>query len=139
MSHTIRTLTPDDYTQFLALICDFRETTFTETEFVNTLEEIKKSSDIFVLEQEGKLIATGTVIYEHKFIFNLATLAHIEDVCVKKEFRRMGYGKLIVRHLVAQAKQRGCYKITLDCNNSNVDFYKSCDFEVRGNQMSQLL
>jgi glucosamine-phosphate N-acetyltransferase len=135
----LRKLEPSDYTSFLALIRDFRDTTFTENEFRDTLSTLQSTSDILVLELSGALIATGTVIYEQKFIFNLAKLAHIEDVCVKKEFRRMGYGKQMVDSLIANAKAKGCYKITLDCASSNVDFYTACGFEVRGHQMSQLL
>lgn len=135
----IRTLADTDYTQFYELIRDFRDTTFTEDEFKETLRKIRVNSDILVLEISGVLVATGTVVYEQKFIYNLAVLAHVEDVCVKKEYRRQGYGKLIIQSLLERAKTNRCYKITLDCASSNVDFYTVCGFEVRGHQMSQLL
>jgi glucosamine-phosphate N-acetyltransferase len=139
MALTIRKLTSSDYEPFLHLIQDFRDTTFTENQFKDILSAIQCTSDILVLELSGSLIATGTVFYEQKFIFNCAKLAHIEDVCVKKEYRRMGYGKQIVDSLIQSAKQKGCYKITLDCATANVDFYTASGFEVRGHQMSQLL
>jgi ribosomal protein S18 acetylase RimI-like enzyme len=135
----VRALIDTDYAQFLELIRDFRDTTFTEDEFKETLRNINATSDILVLEISGILVATGTVFYEQKFIFNRAVLAHVEDVCVKKEYRRQGYGTLIIQSLLERARTNRCYKITLDCASSNVDFYTACGFEVRGHQMSQLL
>lgn len=135
----IRKLTANDQDAFLELINDFRPTHFTENQFCKMLEVISHTSDIYVIEHENKLIATATLIFEHKFIFNLCTLAHVEDVCVKKEIRGSGLGMKIVQHCVEVAKDRGAYKITLDCASSNIPFYEKCGFETRGTQMTILL
>ena len=37
------------------------------------------------------------------------------------------------------AKQNGCYKVILDCSESNVGFYEKCGFDNKGYQMYQLL
>jgi len=126
----------NDYQSFLLLIQDFRATAFTEEMFVVYLNKIMHSSDIYVVEYQNQLIATGTIIYETKFIFNICTLAHIEDVCVKMEYRNQGLGKYIVNKLVSTAKENKCYKVTLDCADTNVAFYEKCNFEKRGNQMT---
>ena len=131
-----RKLTINDYDFFLALINDFRETTFTKEEFIENLNTILQSSEIYVVECNNKLIATGTIIYETKFIFNICRLAHIEDVCVKKEYRGQGLGKYMLSKLVSIAKEKKCYKVTLDCADTNVTFYEKCNFEKRGNQMT---
>ena len=36
------------------------------------------------------------------------------------------------------AKCKGCYKVTLVCNNDNISFYKNCGLENKGYNMSQL-
>lgn len=36
------------------------------------------------------------------------------------------------------AKEKGVYKVTLVCNENNVEFYKKCNLEKRGVQMSQI-
>ena len=131
-----RKLTINDYDFFLALINDFRETTFTKEEFIENLNTILQSSEIYVVECNNKLIATGTIMYETKFIFNICRLAHIEDVCVKKEYRGQGLGKYMLSKLVSIAKEKKCYKVTLDCADTNVTFYEKCNFEKRGNQMT---
>ncbi len=134
----LRKLTENDYVEFYPLINEFRHTEFTENDFKNTLQYINNFGEIWVAEYNGELIGTATVIFEKKFIFNLATLAHIEDVCVKKDYRRMGLGKKLVQKLIERAKETKCYKITLDCSDENMNFYKACGFSKRGNQMAEL-
>ena len=132
-----RKLKVNDYARYLDLINEFRHTQFTEEQFVETFKNIEKSSDIWIYEENDIFLATGTIIYEYKFIMNTCIYAHIEDVCVRETHRRRGLGKLLIKHLIAQAKNS--YKITLDCSNDNMKFYESCGLERRGNQMCQLL
>lgn len=139
MNYIIRELNETDYDSYFKLINDFRDTDFTRDDFIKNLKNIKQYSNIFVIEKNSELIATGTILFEQKFIFNCSKLAHIEDVCVKKTLRGQGFGKLIVEKLISVAKQQKCYKITLDCSENNTNFYKLYGFEIRGHQMSQLL
>ena len=69
----------------------------------------------------------------------MCKLAHIEDVCVKKEYRSKGLGKLIIDFCINEAMNQNAYKVSLDCADSNIGFYKKCGFERRGNQMTILL
>lgn len=135
----IRKLDKNDYEKFLVLINQFRETYFTESEFILTLDKIEKNSEIWIIEIEKTIVASATIIFEYKFIFNISCLAHIEDVIVDSNYRRKGYGKILINYLTEIAKNNNCYKITLDCNDANINFYNACDFEKRGNQMSLLL
>ena len=135
----IRRLNKNDYEQFLVLINQFRETDFTEKDFILTLDKIEKNSEIWIMENEDKVIASATIIFEYKFIFDISCLAHIEDVIVDINYRRKGYGKILINHLKKIAKSNNCYRLTLDCNDTNVNFYNACDFEKRGNQMCFLL
>jgi glucosamine-phosphate N-acetyltransferase len=137
-THIIRKLSINDYNHFFELINDFRQTNFTEEKYIETLSEIKKSSDIWVIEYNNKLIGTATIIYEHKFIFNGCILAHIEDVCIKKEFRNSGFGKILMNRIIQEIKDKNCYKVSLDCMENNVPFYEKCGFERRGQQMTIL-
>ena len=133
-----RAITFNDYDKFHTLINDFRETTFSFEQFQEILNK-SSNTDILVLELNNELVATGKVLYEYKFIFNTCCLAHIEDVCVKKEYRNKGLGKYMLTELIHLARQKECYKIVLDCSDDNRLFYEKCNFERRGNQMSMLL
>ena len=136
--YIIRKLTKNDYENYLVMINNFRETTFTHLQFIQTLKYIENFSEIWVIELEKEIIATGTIIFEKKFIFNNSSLGHIEDICVKQKYRKNGIGKMLVTHLIQRAKEYGCYKITLACNEENTQFYTKCGLEKRGIQMSQL-
>uniref|UniRef100_A0A6C0ESA0 N-acetyltransferase domain-containing protein n=1 Tax=viral metagenome TaxID=1070528 RepID=A0A6C0ESA0_9ZZZZ len=137
-NYIIRKLNKDDYDKYLIMINEFRETEFTKEKFIETLNYIQPFSEIWVIEYEDDIISTGTILYETKFIYNNGKLAHIEDICVKKQYRKTGLGKIIVNHLMKVAKEQSCYKVTLVCNESNANFYKKCGMENRGLQMSQL-
>jgi glucosamine-phosphate N-acetyltransferase len=134
-----RPLTYSDYEQYVSVINEFRKTEFTAQQFNDVLDYVKKTGDIWIYVEEGKILATGTIFFERKLIFNTCTLAHIEDVCVISEKRGLGLGKKMVKYLFEQAKARGCYKVTLDCNDHNVGFYESCGLGKRGNQMCELI
>jgi len=130
----IRKLGTGDYDQFLSLINSFRPTSFSKQDFERTLLAIAPSTDIWVIDKHGVLIGTGTILYERKFIRNLATVAHVEDVFVREQ--RNGYGKALINHLVQEAKSRGCYKITLDCVKELELFYGAAGFQYAGIQMA---
>jgi glucosamine-phosphate N-acetyltransferase len=132
-----RLLTLDDYEAYHELINEFRPTQFNEEQFGMILTEIERSGAIWVYDEEGVLLATGTIIYEYKFIMDTCIYAHIEDVCVSASRRRQGLGKRLIQHLIGEA--RDCYKITLDCSDENVPFYEACGLERRGNQLCQLV
>jgi len=132
---SIRRLTVDDYNEFLPLINEFRSTMFTQEEFVEQLKNIEKNSEIYVAEFDNKLMGCATILYEKKFIYNMSTLAHIEDVCVKHEYKGRGIGKMLINKLIEQAKINKCYKIVLDCSEETSRFYSSCNFERKEIQM----
>jgi len=131
----IRILNKDDYSQYFDLINIFRKTFFTEEEFINNLLKINNNSNIWVIELNNKLIATGTLLYEYKFIHNISKIAHIEDICVNNNYRGKNYGKILVNYLINEAKKENCYKVTLYCKEDLEKFYKSCNMEKNGIQM----
>jgi glucosamine-phosphate N-acetyltransferase len=135
MTLLFRHLRNDDYLFYLSLIRDFRDTTFTEEQFCSTLDTMVQTSDIIVIEEAGELIACGTLLYETKLIHNISKVGHIEDVCIKKEHRGKQLGKKLITYMTELAKEKGCYKVTLYCEDSNVEFYKKCNFNCVGNQM----
>lgn len=137
MNFFIRKLLETDYEKYKVLINGFRQTDFTFTEYIKTLNHIQHNSDIWVIvnENENELIGTGTILYETKFIHDIAIYAHIEDIYVQEKYRKHGMGKLLVEHLVNEAKQHKCHKVILDCNESLESFYTKNHFRKNGSQM----
>lgn len=139
----IRAIAATDHLTYLPLIQEFRDTRFTEEEFKDRLHLLTASGchEIWVIEDPltRRLLATGTLVVEWKFIYNLASLGHIEDVCVTASFRGQGLGQMMCRHLAERARLRGCYKVTLDCAPANEGFYTKCGFKKTGAQMVRFL
>ena len=126
------------YHEYYQMINEFRKTHFTYEQFIKTLAYMKTHSEIWLLMENNVIAATGTILFEQKFIHDNSFLGHIEDICVKSEHQGKGYGKKMIHKLVQQAKEKGCYKVTLVCNENVKPFYEKCGLEIRGIQMSQL-
>ena len=135
----IRHLTKGDYEAYLPLINEFRPTVFSRAQFESVLDYIGQVGEIWIGTLGDQIVATATILYERKLIFNISTVAHIEDVCVSESQRKKGFGKQLIHHLFEMARSKDCYKVTLDCVDSNVPFYTSCGLQRRGNQMCELI
>ncbi|CEG01067.1 Acyl-CoA N-acyltransferase [Ostreococcus tauri] len=94
---------------------------------------------VYVIESEdgSRIVASGTLVLERKFTRNCGTCGHIEDVVVDEGERGRDLGRVIVEALTRAAEACGCYKVILDCNESNVGFYERCGFKRKEVQMAK--
>ena len=61
--------------------------------------------------------------------------AHITNVCIKPEYRGLGYAKLLMKELAAVSKMAGAGSMTLEVRVSNrpaLRLYKRCGFTIQG-------
>lgn len=95
------------------------------------------SIEIWVIQDtiKNEIVGTATLLIEPKFIHQCGRVGHIEDVVLAKQTHGTGLGKKIVTFLVDIAKQRGCYKVILDCSEQTAGFYEKCGFTTKGKQM----
>lgn len=105
--------------------------------FCKFVETLNDNHLIFVIEHENKIIATTTLLIENKLIRQMGKVAHVEDVVVDKNFNGKNIGKHILTFVCEYAKNIGCYKIILDCDENVTKFYKKCEFVVKGNFMAK--
>ncbi|XP_028087709.1 glucosamine 6-phosphate N-acetyltransferase isoform X1 [Camellia sinensis] len=117
-------------------VCD----SVSEKQFEERFRELSSYGDdhlICVIEdnRSGKIVATGSVFTEKKFIRNCGKVGHIEDVVVDSSARGMQLGKKIVEFLIDHARSTGCYKVILDCSTDNRVFYEKCGFKQKEIQM----
>lgn len=87
-------------------------------------------------EDSGRVVSTGTLLVEAKFIHQAGLAGHIEDIVVDSTVRGKGLGKLIIQKLVEVAVAAGCYKVILDCAQKNIAFYEKCGFIQKEVQMA---
>uniref|UniRef100_A0A8C1XSK2 Glucosamine 6-phosphate N-acetyltransferase n=1 Tax=Cyprinus carpio TaxID=7962 RepID=A0A8C1XSK2_CYPCA len=93
-----------------------------------------KSGDYYVIVVEdtnlGQIVATATLIIEHKFIHACAKRGRVEEVVVSDVCRGKQLGKLLVSTLTLLSKKLQCYKVTLECAPKNVEFYKKFGYSA---------
>eukprot|EP00049_Salpingoeca_infusionum_P026179 m.24270 g.24270 ORF g.24270 m.24270 type:complete len:324 (+) comp8580_c1_seq1:652-1623(+) len=111
-----------------------------EDHFVSRLSELISDDETtiqVVCGEDDEMVAIGSLVVERKFIHAGGAVGHLEDLVVEEAQRRKGHGKAIVEKLKQFAKDKGCYKVLVDCKESNVPFYEKCGFKVKGACMSQ--
>ncbi|EEB05504.2 DUF962 family protein [Schizosaccharomyces japonicus yFS275] len=89
--------------------------------------------------ETGVIVGTASLIIEHKFIRGLGTCGHIEDVVVHPQYQGQSLGKTLLTILIDLAKILDCYKVILDCDEENVEFYHKCGLKRAGAQMKLYL
>jgi len=96
---------------------------------ITFVDEIKEAG------KPASIVATSSILIESKFLHCGSKVGHIEDVVVDKEARGSGLGQKIVEYCIEYAKEKGCYKVILDCSNKNVPFYINCGMYLSENCM----
>jgi len=103
----------------------------------NLIMYVKENSAVLILAKKTR----GTVMgflwayptdYYHKKKY------HINHLYVKKEFRKQGIGKVLLRQLVIHAEEHNVNVVNLNASMENknaVDFYLSSGFKVKRFEM----
>ena len=102
--------------------------------FNDILDKIK--SEIWIIEDNNKIIASASLFLEQKIIHECGVVGHLEDVVIDEKYRSIGLGKFIICKMVNIAKEKGCYKLIGDCKPELVEFYKKNRFESNSVQIS---
>jgi GNAT superfamily N-acetyltransferase len=87
---------------------------------------------IFVLEEEGCLVASCTLIIINNLTRGGSPYALIENVVTHGGFRRKGYGAAVLKKAVETARQKNCYKAMLMTGRKNegvYSFYEGSGFD----------
>ena len=95
-------------------------------------DEKKKSSEkgsakVIILEVDN--IPAGFVLYFYNFSTFVGKYGiYVEDLFVREEYRRNGYGKLLLQTVCQIAKEKDCGRVewwVLNWNERAINFYKS--------------
>ncbi|KAF3911224.1 hypothetical protein ABW20_dc0105657 [Dactylellina cionopaga] len=111
-----------------------------DTDWDDQFEYLSKHNDIYtimcIVDETGKVCATGSLIVERKFIRNCGLVGHIEDIAVAKDQQGKKLGLRMIQALDYLAEHAGCYKSILDCSENNQGFYEKCGFKHAGIEMA---
>ena len=109
---------------------------------------------LVVCDGDDRVVGTGSLIVERKFIHQLGLVGHIEDIAVEKGQQGKKLGLRIIQALDYVAAKVGCYKVCsrscsvsvsvtdwfmqsiLDCSEVNEGFYVKCGFKRAGLEMA---
>ena len=84
------------------------------------------------LEEEGKLIA-GLIAY-----MSVYKIMYVDTVFVDANYRRKGYGRMLLQEMERLAKEQGVNTIRLDTFNwQGTEFYKAVGYEAVGNYVNK--
>ena len=95
------------------------------------------SSNSVVGLYNDKIVAYGSVVVENKVRGEVA--GHIEDIVVDSEVRGKMIGVSLIKELIKVAKNKDCYRITLFCKETLVNFYARNGFEINNVVMKKYL
>jgi len=127
---TVRPLSTGDYEKgFISLLNQLtRAGDVTKQDFIDRFNGMKKNGDYYVIvvedESTNKIVATGMLEIEQKFIHSCALRGRVEEVVVDDKYRGQRLGKLILGLVTKLSKKLGCYKCTLECTEENRPFYE---------------
>ena len=133
-------LSKDDYSieyfKLLGQLSSIQPKNISREDFNRFIERLNERHMIKVIRnRESKtIVGSITIFIEEKLIHNFGKVGHIEDVIVDKSARGYGLGKRLLE--TAKLECGGCYKIILDCYSENIEFYRKCGYEWKGNEMA---
>lgn len=121
-----------------------KETKYTEGELSGILRN--EETPVFVCEDgDGLVVGHGFCALQRpentRLLQNVLTL-YIDDICVDENARGQGAGRAIYEHILAFARQKGCYNVTLNvwsCNPGAMEFYKKLGLTPYKVGMEQIL
>ena len=104
-------------------------TKYTEEELAAILDNDR--TPVFVFEDSGgQILGHGFCVLQRpdntRLLNDILTL-YIDDICVDEAARGMGVGRALYEHILAYAREKGCYNVTLNvwsCNPGAVAFYE---------------
>ena len=115
----------------------YRQLTTCEMIPSNIFLYIVRSQHIFVdIDESMTIRGTITALLEKKIIHNGGFVCHIEDVVVHEDHRSQHIGSSLIQHVIEFAKEKGCYKIILNCNDQVEPFYEKLGFKSKNKEMS---
>ena len=83
------------------------------------------------------VIGYGSIVIEKKI--RGGKMGHVEDIVTSPTQRIKGIGKSVVDALYEIANQHDCYKVALQCQPHNIEFYEKCNYEVSGSAMQRFI
>ena len=118
-------------------------TKYSEAELRTIIRD--EQTPVFVcVDDADKVLGHGFCVMQHaggQLMEEHDTL-YIDDICVDEAARGLGVGRALYEHILAYARERGCYNVTLNvwtCNPGAMRFYEKLGMTPYKIGMEQIL
>ena len=128
MLEELSSYTPQNLAELDALMHELSATSFCNEELLNNALN-DANVHVYVIRDEGHILATGTLCIKHTLEF---TIADIESVVVSSKCRGRGYGKELITAMIEAAKKMNVHHIQLTSRPARIaanQLYQELGFE----------
>ncbi len=128
MTEKLTVFSQQDLADLDALMHELSATSFCNEELLNNALN-DANVHVYVIRDEGHIVATGTLCIKHTLEF---TIADIESVVVSSKCRGRGYGKELMTAMIEAAEKMNVHHIQLTSNPARVAanrLYQELGFE----------
>jgi GNAT superfamily N-acetyltransferase len=130
---SIRDATPADLPLIVSLVRELAEyeklahqAVATEADFAESLFGPSRKAYALIVEHDGQPAGFAIYFYNYSTFLGRPGI-YVEDVFVRPEFRRNGFGRALFKYLAQQAVAEKCGRMewwVLDWNEPAIDFYR---------------
>ena len=141
MNIRIRKATKEDFPAILTLIKELADFEKAGEKVTNTVELMlleKEYFHCFVAETEQSEII-GIALYFFAYYTWVGKSLYLEDIYVKKEYRRQKTGTQLLNRIFEIARQEKCKRVrwqVLDWNRNAIDMYRKSGAEIDGDWLN---
>lgn len=101
----------------------------------NLLDKFAQDENMYLLvaEENGKVVSSVQMAIIESLTHNVRPFAVVENVVTHVDYRNKGYASALLERASQIAKERRCYKISLETGSnkeSTLNFYRSNGFEI---------
>lgn len=103
--------------------------------WMSKLSKFEKDENMYllVLETNDTVVASVQMAIIESLTHNVSPFAIIENVVTHADYRNRGYASALLAKATEIAKERGCYKMSLETGSnkeSTLNFYRNNGFEI---------
>ncbi|MDD3285554.1 MAG: GNAT family N-acetyltransferase [Patescibacteria group bacterium] len=96
---------------------------------------VRLGIETYVALDGGEVIGTLRLLLEPKFYHQGRLAAHIEDVATRADYQGKGVASALIRRVLEICRVKNCYRLTLDCSDELVDFYRRFNFHPHNHSL----
>jgi GNAT superfamily N-acetyltransferase len=134
-SINIRKATPVDFPSILSLIKELAEFEKAPEKVTNTVEQMNNEKDLFgcFIAETDKGEIAAMALYFFAYYTWVGKSLYLDDLYVKKEYRRQNIGSALLRKVFEVASEEGCKRLrwqVLSWNEDAIAMYRKNGAEI---------